>query len=394
MKEDVNTVLSFIDTQCNEEIFRLREWLFSLSASRPNELSQAINNLSDTIKHVNAHDIQQMGTYYLFLGCIYYELGNYKMAIPCLDKAVNEIWGVQVNKALTHWLLGLCYRNTNQYLKAHQELEDATELLATNTSVNTFRLNSQNQKRQVIRQEIQSIHYQLLNDPLFPTEPPVPDQGADFAPKQKSTINEDDTSHKKTQVDIVTKTPLSEIQMGENTPKHGKTPADGYILFQSLPIYGQVVAASKSGKPEIDLHEIGFAEAQTLILDTVPHQIFPIKWTSNEIKIAANDKQWGWVKIQGKSMNKIQNKASILDGDFVLLLFTQNADDNDIVLASIEDVQTGQYFFTLKRYRKEMQILQSETTEKGKEYEDLILGDGNKIKIIGIAYAVAKPIIS
>ena len=93
-------------------------------------------------------------------------------------------------------------------------------------------------------------------------------------------------------------------------------------------------------------------------------------------------------------MNKIQNKASILDGDFVLLLFTQNADDNDVVLTAIEDTQTGQNFLTIKRYRKEMQILQSETTEKGKEYEDLILGDGNKIKIIGIAYAVAKPIIS
>lgn len=30
---------------------------------------------------------------------------------------------------------------------------------------------------------------------------------------------------------------------------------------------------------------------------------------------------------------------------FRFALFTQNADDNDIVLASIEDVQTGQYFF-------------------------------------------------
>lgn len=197
MKEEVNTILNYIDTQCNEDIFRLQDWLFSLHASRPNELSQAINNLSDTIKHVNFHDIQQMGTYYLFLGCVYYELDNYKMAIPRLEKAVNEIWGAQVNKALTHWLLGLCYRNTNQYPKARQELEEAIELLATNTSVNTFRINSQNQKRQEIRQEIQSIHYQLLNDPLFSTEPPVPNQGADFAPKQKSTINEDDTESQK-----------------------------------------------------------------------------------------------------------------------------------------------------------------------------------------------------
>jgi tetratricopeptide (TPR) repeat protein len=394
MKEDVNTILNYIDTQCIKEIFRLRELLFSLSASQPNELSQAINNLSTTIKHVNAHDIQQMGTYYLFLGCIYYEQDKYQTAFHCLQIAVNEIWGVQVNKALTHWLLGLCYRNTNQYLKACQELEEAIELLATNTSVNTLSTNSQSQKRQEILKIIQAEFEQFQNDPLFPTEPPVPDQSTDSAPKEKSTVNENGTSRTKPQEDNATSTPVSEIQTGKNIPWREKNHLEGYILFQSLPIYGQVVAASKSGKPEIGLHEIGFAEAQTIILDMVPHKVFPIKWTSNQIKIALNDKKWGWVKIHGNSMNKIKNKAPILDGDFVLLLFTQNADDNDIVLAAIEDTQTDQSFLTLKRYKKEMQILQSETTEKGKEYENLILGDGNKIKIMGIAYALAKPIIS
>lgn len=100
----------------------------------------------------------------------------------------------------------------------------------------------------------------------------------------------------------------------------------------------------------------------------------------------------GWVRIQGNSMNNIPNKTSIMNGDFVLLQFKQTVDDNDIVLASVEDAQTTQNFLTIKRYRKDKQILQSETTEKGKEYEDLTLGDENKIKLIGIAYAVAKPV--
>ena len=164
------------------------------------------------------------------------------------------------------------------------------------------------------------------------------------------------------------------------------------MTFQTLPVYEQAAAASKSGKPVINLNIIGYTEAQIIILDGLPHKVHPVKWASNEIRIVNNDKKWGWVKIQGNSMNNIPYKTSIMNGDFVLLQFNQTVDDNDIVLASVEEAQTAQSFLTIKRYRRDKQILQSETTEKGKEYEDLTLGDENKIKLIGIAYAVAKPV--
>ena len=89
-------------------------------------------------------------------------------------------------------------------------------------------------------------------------------------------------------------------------------------------------------------------------------------------------------------MSKIASKISNADGDFVLLLFSPNAEDNDIVPASFEDSQITQSFLTVQRYRKEEQSLKSETTEKGKEYEDINLGDVNNARIIGIVYAVAK----
>ena len=391
MKEDINTILTYMDTQHDEQIFRLREWLFSLSTSRTNELSEAIDKLSEMIKYVTTHEIQQIGFYYLFMGCMYYEQGKYQNAINYLQNAVNEIWGAQENKSLTHWLLGLSYRNLQQYPKAHLELQEAIHLLGTNTNVNTPRIHTEAKKRQEIRQEIKYILEQLLNDPLFPPDAPATPQ-PDKSPSTNNTSSEwNNASRKRSQADPAEGIPSSNKQKEENIPKKKKH-ADGYMTFQTLPVYEQVAAASKSGKPVINLNIIGYTEAQIIILDGLPHKVHPVKWTSNEIRIVTNDKKWGWVRIQGNSMNNIPYKTSIMNGDFVLLQFNQTVDDNDIVLASVEEAQTAQSFLTIKRYRRDKQILQSETTEKGKEYEDLTLGDENKIKLIGIAYAVAKPV--
>ena len=127
MKEDINTILTYMDTQHDEQIFRLREWLFSLSTSRTNELSEAIDKLSEIIKHVTTHEIQQIGFYYLFMGCMYYEQGKYQHAINYLQNAVNEIWGAQENKSLTHWLLGLSYRNIQQFPNCLLYTSDAAD---------------------------------------------------------------------------------------------------------------------------------------------------------------------------------------------------------------------------------------------------------------------------
>jgi len=65
------------------------------------------------------------------------------------------------------------------------------------------------------------------------------------------------------------------------------------MTFQTLPVYEQVAAAIKSGKPVINLNIIGYTEAQIIILDGLPHKVHPVKWTSNEIRIVTNDKKWG-----------------------------------------------------------------------------------------------------
>ena len=64
------------------------------------------------------------------------------------------------------------------------------------------------------------------------------------------------------------------------------------------------------------------------------------------------------------------------------------------MVGSFKDQQTTQSFLTVKRYRKNRKILKSETTEKGDEYNDIHLGDKNNAKIIGVIYAVAKPLDS
>ncbi len=100
----------------------------------------------------------------------------------------------------------------------------------------------------------------------------------------------------------------------------------------------------------------------------------------------------GLVKIYGHSTNDISHKPSIMDGDFVSLLFTPDTNNNDIALASFDDQQTSQSFLTVKRYRNWEQSLNSETAETGTEYKKIVLKELDSAKIIGIVYAVTKPI--
>ena len=92
----------------------------------------------------------------------------------------------------------------------------------------------------------------------------------------------------------------------------------------------------------------------------------------------------------GVKIKSIANKTPIMDGDFVLVLMDQAGDENDIVLAELEDMLTNENYLTVKRYRKNKQTLESETTKTGPEYEPIHINENNAM-IKGVVYAVAKP---
>ncbi len=436
MKEDINTILHYLE--CDENTFKLRNWVLSLDASQPIQLSQAADKLVDAIKQLNTQDFSIIGAYYLFLGCVYDAQREHKKAIYCFQNAILETHVSKINKSIAHWLLGVTYYDTNDFPRARRELQEALKLLTANTSVNTLRSNTESKARHEIREKIRNALERLFDEPLFRSIPPTPSKEVDPASAKNPHSDQNIADREKTQAKAPfngsNETPpngnyvYQEIHTGVNisfqvfpptppastqnyystfpqNPEPEVFPDDnkedilsqvdmshgeGYITFLSLPVYEQKAAAGNLGEPVWELNEMGFAETQSIIINNKQHKIYPIR-NANEIKVTGMGKRWGWVQIQGYSMNNIKNHPPIMDGDFVLLQFAADADDNDIVLASFEDLQTAQKFLVIKRYRKARQTLHSETTEKGKEYEDINLANVVNPKIIGIAFAVAKP---
>ncbi|MBK8421461.1 S24 family peptidase [Candidatus Villigracilis saccharophilus] len=433
MKEEIIAIINKLE--CNENSSRLRAWAYNLSASRPDDLQSAINCLLDALQQTNIQSHSQKGFYYLFLGCAYYEQGDHPNSRDCLLQAINKLSDTEVNNPVAHWLLGVNYSKMKDFPSARRELENALQLLKTNTSLSTPRTEAKSRKKKELKLDIQETLEKFSNEPLFRVvdSPSAKNNGASKkesptgdtenveskTSQENSSARSSPTTQEKEKIIyqethtgrnvsfqfIQTITPASipsfqNTSTGKSIESHlennktspfEETRTDGYLSLQSLPVYEQMVAAGKSGKPEIGLNITGAAEARIIFLNNQPHDVHPLKRTSNEIKIASKEINWGWVKVAGHSMNNIANKTSIKNGDFVLILFVPAADENDIVLASFEDQQTTQSFLTVKRYRKDRQILKSETTEKGDEYNDIHLGDKNNAKIIGVIYAVAKP---
>lgn len=86
-------------------------------------------------------------------------------------------------------------------------------------------------------------------------------------------------------------------------------------------------------------------------------------------------------------MDAMKGNTSINDGDYIFFQRNPNAGDNDIVIAIHKDNLSAH----VKRFRKYENTLYSETNEIGTEYKPMDIQKEN-MQIIGIVYAVAKPI--
>lgn len=169
---------------------------------------------------------------------------------------------------------------------------------------------------------------------------------------------------------------------------------DGYMSFPlsilSMPILNQEFAANNIGKSDNEGDSTnGYAEIKTIILDEKEYTVHSLRG-SKEVKVTSN-RRWEWAKISGNSLNNIRNKPPIMDDDYVLVALQDDANENDIVLVKIQEFASTQYRWIVKRFIKSKGILKSETTESGKEYENIDISKDNAT-IVGVVYAVAKRI--
>jgi tetratricopeptide (TPR) repeat protein len=400
MKKEVNTILEHLECEKEREILLLRNQFLSLSESHSSELQQIIYRLLDAIKQTNIQSHKYVGFYYFFLGCSYYEQSQYKDAILSLQSAVAEMWGSTKNKSLTRWMLGLSHSNVQDFPKARNELQEALHLLATNIDSNSPRTEREYKSRQTIQQKIQSKLEQLFNEPLFRTGQSNPAQITNRFPVQDPpegvgegnsisiSITSENPSNIKTSSNILS-SGTKPKQTRENIKRNyeTRTDDDGYLIIPAISIYEEYTRAGRLDEPKPIASTNKFAEFHQVNIEGILYTIHSLKSNTKRINLI-QESNWGWIKVRGKSMNDLKGKISINDGDYVLFQKNYNANDNDIVIAIHKDNNSTH----VKRLRKVEKMLYSETTEKGEEYQPIDMKENN-VEVMGIVYAVAKPII-
>ena len=160
MKEELYTILAYLEHE-EDEILITRNSILQLDISQPDALEDKIIYLKNFINQANYKNHDYLGYYYLFLGCIYYEKGEYENVTSSLQRANPELWKSQINKALAHWLLGINYSCVNKYPKAREELKDALNILWVNARINSSQVEEQQQLKSIIRERIHQAHINI-----------------------------------------------------------------------------------------------------------------------------------------------------------------------------------------------------------------------------------------
>jgi|GEM_PF-1843384 len=166
MREDIRVILTCIDEN-NKEILRLRDWVSHLDSSQPEFLNEALDYLSSLILQISANSHDFLGYYYLFLGCILYEKGEYKNVIEYLSKVYFHLWESPINKSLVFWLLGLCHLRLHNPPEAREKLQSASDLLSQNTrGVGKYQY-EQESKNKPIKEQIDKLIKNSQNDDTY-----------------------------------------------------------------------------------------------------------------------------------------------------------------------------------------------------------------------------------
>lgn len=412
MKDEISQILNHLNG--DEEVSRIRNWLLTIDSSDIQSMAAAIGRLSDAIQRTNLHSHEVVGIYRFFLACLYFEMNEYHSAIPRLQIALQEVWGNPVNKSLVLWLLGLCHSNVGEYPEARRFLQDGIQILITNSHHYSQQSDRERRMRQSAEQEIRETLNRMFNEPLFRSVRPDPVTSQHF-PLQESSEEEEKGISISLNFPISVNNqnnPVNKINFasqGTNQTKDQNTGSDisvdlidahdtyesrtdhtGYMILPSQPVYYQKAKAGKSGMPRLEPEPNNFVEVLEIRINGKYYDLHPIR---SGLKINPESSiEWGWMKIKGDSMNAMKSSVSIENDDYVLIRFGQEARENDIVITALMNHKNSEEQVTVKRFKGSAGRLVSESKSKGPEYDPIIINKQNDLHIIGIVYAVAKPV--
>lgn len=397
MREEIIEILRILQT--DERISSLRDELYPLSIEEPQTIREEIAKINRLIPTESYSDHDNAGLRHLLVGCCHFEMNEFEQATKSLNKAIAQIWNSDINKSLAYWLAGMIYTVTRDFPRASNEIIAAYKLIETKFP-SSARIKNENILRQEIKQVFDNRVTRLEDTPLLSNIDANLAQENNFRLQEKQgeeektppvvVINENYPVNKLSVLvsGVSTEGESQKEKEKENKQNENRTDdidAD-FIYIQSLPVYDQKARAGKSGEIELIQKPSSYTEAQQIIIEDRLHNVHSLRPGTKRINITTHT-SWGWMGVNGKSMEK----ANIHEGDYILFQYNKNASDNDIVIAHYQDKKTTDSLVTVKRFNSIDNVLVSDTDEEGDEYEDILIEETGA-QIIGIVYAVAKPV--
>lgn len=397
MREEINEILPLLQIT-DEGISALRYELIPLTAEEPQSIKDEITRLNRLIPINSVNDDDVAGIYYFLIGCCFFELNELEQAAPSLNKAMLQVWVSEINRSLAHWMSGLIFTAKNKFDRASKEIITAHKLVEAKIP-SSVRIKNENVVRQEVRRVFENRIENLTNNPLLDKIEVATEEEKDYKTQETKedsdktpTVNVVNENYPVNKLSFVVSAFRSEDEattenVEENKENVSRTDDSGFIYIQSIPVYKQEAQAGASGRIELRRELSSYTEAEQVTLDGVLHNIYSLKIKQKGINITANG-QWGWLKVKGKSMNKVK----IEDGNFVLFQYNQSAQDKDIVIACFPDKETTTTMVVIKQYKEANNTLVSQTLETSSEpdYQPIDIEKAG-VQIIGVVYAVAKP---
>jgi hypothetical protein len=325
-----------------------------------------IQDLSDEIKKADCLHCNAQPFCRFYLAFAYLNIEKVGDATHLATEAIEgfHMRGLNWNQAMTLWFLGLIQLQEENKNLSLRSLELALSILTP--MVRDLKAESNYKKAFECEICIEQIHNDLNEAHLIPLP----------------NINH-------TTMQVIKTDPVSTSYISTTSDNITAAP-EGYIQIPWLPIYEDVEAGT-NGIIWIDSPNHEKTELHQVFLQGKQCNVYPAHMGSRRVVIN-NERQYAWAKVHGHSMEQA-TPTSIREDDYVLFYKTNTADIDHIVIVAQFLPGPNDESYMVKRFDLEDNMLLSQTSLTGKEYESIPF-NSKRHRIVGIVVAVAKPIPS
>jgi hypothetical protein len=371
--EEIQLLNKLEKYESDEEILKLLHKVRSTCVDVPGSRT-IISDLQRILDNRDVDRYEEKSPYYSIFQAYAHAIPNeIKLAARQADLAVSGFKKLGKEKdwqrAISSWFHGLLLCEQEQYDSAKAKIDKAIKLISEL---------AKEKKRLGAGGYEESKHMRGVIEVVEANRNQIEELRVS-APKNNPTIN-------------VTKELADQDQKKKVLPKSSanipleRKQDSNYISIPWLPIF-QSVSAGPNGIVIMDAPSTADVTLSVIDIYDVPYDIYPIKKMDYQVTLN-HVFTYGLVKVEGNNMSNSQ-PININNSDYVLFSKQQNPEDNDIVIAS-RKTSSGDFVYTINRYKKKEELLISESLDKDNSDEYLPIKFSQNYQILGVVIAVAK----